>query len=107
MYKGNMGDFVQKVNDYILKNYNCRVIFGNIPVGDLGGYFIAFFAPDRQSAIGYQVYDREDFEQQIYDYVNHQLDHVQGQYDGLYQQSEGLFGEDLSSLEDEDFSPYS
>ena len=94
MYKGNMGDFVTKVSEYLKANYECKLIFGEVPTEN-GGYYIAFFEPAQATAMGYAVYDSDNFEQQIYDYVNKQLENVQRKYDGFSQQSEGLSGEEF------------
>lgn len=39
------------------------------------GQYIAFHKDDEKFAVvAYEVFDRPDFEQQVYDYVNHNLD---------------------------------
>ena len=101
MYDGNMGDFVFKLNTYLKKQHSCKLTFGHIP--EVDRYYIAFFADGQPAAMGYEVFDTEDFEQQVYDFVNKELEDVQGQYDGLPKQFEDLFGDDLSTSEDEDF----
>ena len=85
MYRGNMGDFIQKLNDYIQRKYDSRIIFGSIDYDvDEIIYYIAFFGPlQKGGAIGYKVFDREDFEDQVIDYVNKCLEYVQGKHDGF------------------------
>jgi hypothetical protein len=111
MYKGNMGDFVQKVNDYLKRKHDCLLSFSYVvlpaPVDGSGlepdsYYCVAFFAPGQKMAYGYKVFDREDFEQQIYDYVNEELSNVQGEYDGFSEPPEDIFGEEVYGFEDED-----
>jgi hypothetical protein len=106
MYKGNMGDFVSKVDVYLRKHYDCKIIFGRVPIEDVGKYFVAFYAPSQRAAIGYEVFDKENFEEQIYDYVNKELSDVQGKHDGFPELFDGLFEEDVPYTEDED-SEYS
>lgn len=74
MYKGNMRDFTDKVSDYLRRRYDCKLVFGHALINN--SYFIAFFASDQVGATGYEVYDRGDFEEQVYDYVNVQLNGI-------------------------------
>ena len=96
MYRGNMWEFVNKVDEYLKKHYNCKIIFGSYGNTE---YYVAFFAGEQPSAVGYTVFDSEDFEQQIYDFVNNELEdinYVQGKYDGLYEQTDTVPEEDIS-----------
>jgi len=95
MYRGNMGDFVQKVSDYIKRNYDCIIHFTR--VGSTGNsYYVAFFTPGQMGSLGYQVYDTENFEEQVYDFVNKNLeDYVQGEHDRFFDEPSDLFGEEL------------
>ena len=76
MYKGNIHNFIQRVNLYIEDKYNCKLILVRIK----SEYAIGFFGPEDESVEAYCVYDREDFEEQIYDYINKNLIDVQGEY---------------------------
>lgn len=85
MYKGNMRDFVEKVDIYLRREYDCMLSY--IYTSNTQ-HLIAFFEPGAYSAPGYEVFDREDFEQQVYDYVNEELKNildVQGQYPDIFQ----------------------
>lgn len=92
MYKGNMHDFCLRLNEYLKREHNSMLVFGK---SDNLGYFVAFFPPEAGSAVGYRVFDTEDFEQQIYDYINNELEDVQEEYDGFPEQPEGLLGEEI------------
>ena len=91
MYKGNMQDFCHKVNEYLQREYSSLLQFGKID----NSYFVAFFHPYVMSTSAYEVFDTEDFEQQIYDFVNNELEDVQEEYDGLPEQPDKLFGEEI------------
>ena len=83
MYKGNMYEFVEKLDLYLKKNYDgdCRLIFAitpNIPDEPISSTpYIAFFLPGEMSARAYSVTDSLDFEEQVIDYVNKRLEDVQ------------------------------
>ena len=96
MYKGNMKDFVDKVNVYLNKHYNCSITFGQYSDSDKTEYFVAFFAGDQVSAVGYKVFDSANFEQQIYDYVNNELEDVQWELNGFPEQPNRISGENIS-----------
>jgi len=68
-----MQDFVSKVNDYLYNKYEGRLVFGNVKINGLTNMFIAFFPKGSLGSQAYHVYDREDFEEQVYDYVNEKL----------------------------------
>lgn len=103
MYKGNMGDFAERVNLYLQKHYDSKLVFGKIPSNlEDGEYFVAFFAPGQEGAVGYRVFDSANFEQQIYDYINEELSNVQGEYDGFPEQANSISGEDISEFDSED-----
>lgn len=72
MYRGNMYEFTEKVNKYLKEKYKCRLIFGYFKKGG-STYYLAFFGPTQMSATAYAVYDREDFEQQVIDFINNEL----------------------------------
>jgi len=102
MYNGNMWEFVNKVDEYLRKHYDCKIIFGRTLTLTENEYYVAFFAGEQPSAVGYTVFDSANFEQQIYDFVNSELEdvsYVQGKHDGFYEQSEGLYDEDISESE--------
>lgn len=101
MYKGNMTDFVESVDRYLGKYYDCKIILISATATD-NRNFVALFAPGQVASMGYEVYDTENFEQQIYDYVNKSLENVQGEYNGFYNKLEQLHREDISSSEFED-----
>jgi len=95
MYKGNMGDFVQRVSDYIRRNYDCIIHFSKVG-NTVDSYYVAFFTPGQMGAMGYQVYDTDNFEEQVYDFVNKNLeDYVQGEYDRFFEEPPELYGEEL------------
>ncbi len=92
MYKGNMYDFCEKVSVYLRREFECSLVFGK---AEGGYYFVAFFGPETVSSIGYLVYDTEDFEQQIYDYVNNELEDVQEEYDGFPDEPDEVLGDEV------------
>lgn len=92
MYKGNMYDFCNKVSEYLMREHSCSLVFGKHKEGY---YFVAFFSPEINSTVGYLVYDTEDFEQQIYDFINNELEDVQEEYDGLPYESDEVLGDEV------------
>jgi len=98
MYKGNMREFVDEVDRYLRKHYDCKIIFGK--TGSLiPEYYVAFFAGSQPSAVGYTVFDSDNFEEQIYDFVNSELediDYVQREHDGFSEQADRIPEEEIS-----------
>lgn len=86
MYKGNMRDFVEKLDLYLAKNYGCKLIFiamkdnlyrsNSKTTGDGKGtiFLICFFAKNQGANVAYEVYDRENFEDQVIDYVKKKME---------------------------------
>ena len=91
MYKGNMQDFCHRLSSYLRENYNSKLLFGKYSEY----YYVAFFGPDTDGAVAYRVFDSEDFEQQVYDYINEELKDVQEEYDGFPEQSDEVLGEEI------------
>lgn len=84
MYKGNMQDFIDRLDEYLEKKYNSKLILGKYTIDGLTIIYIVYFHENEFACRGYKVYDREDFEQQVYDYVNHKINnHVQRELDGF------------------------
>lgn len=73
MYKGNMRDFVEKLDKYLWDKYEGRIYFSKITINGVTDMLISFFPKGTISTRAYRVYDREDFEDQVYDYVNEKL----------------------------------
>lgn len=99
MYKGNMKDFVNKVDSYINKHYSAKLIFGKTVINSKVKIFLAYFAPGQMGAVGYEVFDTDDFEEQVYDYVNKQLEDVQGKHYGFLDESTDLFEQEIPKSE--------
>lgn len=70
MYKGNMGDFCEKANNFLLEKYNCSIHFHTWRDRS----FVAFFGPFDSGAEGYEVFDNEDFEKEMYEFINKKLE---------------------------------
>ena len=84
MYKGNMQDFVERLDRYLHKEYGGQLRFGRVTINGLTNIFVAFFPKGVIGTQAYHIYDREDFEEQIYDYVNQKLkENVSREFDGL------------------------
>ncbi len=89
LYKGNMQDFVDKVSQYMREKFGKTVSLARLngprrrtpsrngePARSIEGnmdYYVCIQVSPSTSYTGL-VYDREDFEQQVYDIINKILD---------------------------------
>lgn len=106
MYKGNMGDFIEKLATYVKDKYNIRIKldkYFDLIVHDYGdkkvikakereGVYILFVESNNNSRVynsrvynGERVYDSHDFEDQVFDIINKRISE---DFVGTYQKEE-------------------
>lgn len=79
MYKGNMTEFVENLSLYMKANYGKEFFLSKIDFLNFkdGKYTqspsMVLFETKKDRDFGWRVYDREDFEQQVYDIINRNM----------------------------------
>lgn len=85
MYKGNIMNFIEKLNEYLLKNTKCSVIIGNSKKYKYlceGKDYVLRLQTIKYRSMGYYkdltFNDTHDLENIILDFIKQNINYVQG-----------------------------
>jgi hypothetical protein len=82
MYKGNMGDYVKQVSQYMKeKGLLAQVTFDYVNFQYHPGLYLFPWKIGENGAMGYMIYDREDFEEQVWEIIHKTIGYVRKKHE--------------------------
>lgn len=82
MYRGNVAEFISRLEPYMLSKYGCRIYMNEYLTyysetkewkSEKGAFNLCIFAPGKSSCTGCKIIDQVDLEDQVYEAVNRKL----------------------------------